>query len=95
MNNLLEKIEKSLFKSKSELNDEQFKNIVNKIYGKILEEAPYARNSDLSPAVKKYPSGAQTAFRKAFNSALEHYKDEQIAFRVAWKVLKDWLKKNK
>jgi len=58
----------------------------------VFEQAPYSKNTDLPPAVKKYPSGAQTAFRKAFNNALEHYKDETTAFKVAWVVLKNYMK---
>ena len=54
---------------------------------KEFEEAPWKQNSELPPAVKKHPSGAQTAFRKAFNNALQHYKDETTAFKVAWSVL--------
>ena len=60
-------------------------------FAKIYEEAPYKTNSDLPPAVRKYPSGAQTAFRKAFNAALKFYKDETKAFKVAWSVLKKYM----
>ncbi len=59
------------------------------------EEAPYKDNFDLPPSVKKYPKGAQTAFRSAFNKALETYNNEQTAFRVAWSVLKKWILKHK
>jgi cation transport regulator ChaB len=64
-------------------------------FAKIYEEAPYKTNRDLPPAVKKYPAGAQTAFRTAFNNALELYKNETTAFKVAWTVLKNWMKKHK
>lgn len=59
------------------------------------EEAPYKKNSDLPLAVKKYSKEAQTAFREAFNNALEQYKDEAKAFKVAWSVLKKIVNKEK
>jgi cation transport regulator ChaB len=59
------------------------------------EEAPYKTNKDLPPAVQKHPAGAQKAFREAFNNALEHYKNETTAFKVAWSVLKKWMKNHK
>jgi len=58
-----------------------------------FETAPYRRNEDLPPAVRKYPSGAQTAFRKAWMNAYRQYKDEQQAFKVAWSVLNKQSKK--
>jgi len=58
-----------------------------------FEEAPYKRNEDLPPAVRKYPSGAQTAFRKAWMNAYKQYKDEATAFKVAWSVLNKHTKK--
>jgi cation transport regulator len=61
-------------------------------FSKIYEEAPYSTNKDLPPAVRKYPSGAQTAFRKAWMSAFEHYKNETTAFKVAWTALKNYMK---
>ena len=62
-------------------------------FAEVYEDAPYYTNKDLPPAVKKYPSGAQTAFRKAWMNAFKYYKDEQTAFRVAWSVLKKYLSK--
>jgi cation transport regulator ChaB len=66
-----------------------------KNYKGEYEEAPYKTNDDLPQAVKKYPSGAQTVFRNAFNNALQTYKNEATAFKVAWTVLKRWVKKHK
>lgn len=59
-----------------------------------LIEAPYKSNSELPKSVKKYPAGAQTAFREAFNEALKEGKGEDYAFPVAWTSLKRWLKKH-
>jgi cation transport regulator ChaB len=64
-------------------------------FSKVYEEAPYKTNKDLPPAVQKYPVGAQKAFREAFNNALEHYKNETTAFKVAWSVLKNYQKNHK
>lgn len=64
-------------------------------FSKVYEEAPYKTNKDLPPAVKKYSSHAQTIFRNAFNAALEHYKNEQTAFKVAWTALKAYISKEK
>jgi len=64
-------------------------------FSKVFEEAPYKKNTDLPPSVKKYSSHAQTIFRNAFNSALEHYKNEQTAFKVAWAALKAYIFKEK
>jgi cation transport regulator ChaB len=75
-------------------NDEEFIQALEE-FSKIFEQAPYSKNTDLPPAVKKYPSGAQTAFRKSWMNAYKHYKDEKIAFKVAWSVLKKWISKNK
>jgi len=50
---------------------------------------PYARNRELPSAVRSsLPWGAQTIFRKAFNSADEQYDDESRARRVAWAAVK-------
>jgi len=54
----------------------------------VLEMAPYSRNADLPPAVRKLPKHAQDIFRKAFNSALSEYGDETKAFQVAWSAVK-------
>jgi len=67
---------------------------------------PYARNADLPKAVaNNLPRGAQTIFRKAFNSAYEHYADpkkrrgrasrDTTARKVAWNAVKKEYKKNK
>jgi cation transport regulator ChaB len=73
---------------------EDKKGIEKKNYKAEYEQAPYSKNEDLPSAVKKYPSGAQTAFRSAFNNALKSYKSEATAFKVAWVVLKRWMKKH-
>lgn len=50
---------------------------------------PYKTNRELPDRVKSpLPAGAQTIFRKAFNSADEQYKDEVRAFKVAWAAVK-------
>ncbi|MEX0960120.1 MAG: ChaB family protein [Burkholderiales bacterium] len=60
---------------------------------------PYQRNADLPKAVRdSLPQGAQTIYRKAFNSAWEQYEDkgnrrtdasrEETAHRVAWAAVK-------
>lgn len=92
--------EKKDFKGNAELpepyvgtDDEFMQSLVE--FAEVYEEGPYAKNKDLPDAVKKYPAGAQTAFRDSFNNALEHYKDETTAFKVAWTVLKAWMKKHK
>lgn len=104
----IENIEETLFlealKNNLELSTERIsrlkvraKEIYNKIeevFGKEYEEAPYNKNEDLPEAVKKYPSGAQDAFRFAFNSALKSYKNEATAFKVGWSALKRWVKKH-
>lgn len=59
------------------------------------EEGPYNRVSELPPAVKKYPAGAQRAFKEAFNNALKQYGDETTAFKVAWTALKNWMNAHK
>jgi cation transport regulator ChaB len=51
------------------------------------EDAPYHKNKDLPPAVKKLPASQQTAFRKAWMNAYKTYKDEATAFKVAWSVV--------
>ena len=50
---------------------------------------PYSSNRDLPANVRHVlPAAAQTIFRKAFNNAHEKYKDEVIAFKVAWSAVK-------
>lgn len=69
---------------------------------------PYERNGDLPDSVTdNLPQGAQTIYRKAFNSAWKQYAGksdrEGIAHRVAWSAVKesyekdddgDWVRKN-
>jgi cation transport regulator len=64
-------------------------------FSKIYEEAPYQTNKDLPTSVKKYSKEAQNVFREAFNNALKYYKDEIKAFKVAWKILKQIINKEK
>jgi cation transport regulator len=65
---------------------------------------PYARNEDLPDRVTdNLPQGAQTIFRKAFNSAHGQYDSpddrkegssrEETAHRVAWSAVKKEYKK--
>jgi cation transport regulator len=60
---------------------------------------PYARNADLPKPVRdSLPQGAQTIYRKAFNSAWQQYDEagkrrgsatrEETAHRVAWAAVK-------
>jgi cation transport regulator len=56
---------------------------------------PYATNEDLPPSVRAHlPPHAQDIFRETFNSAWQSYgasqpeRREEIAFRVAWAVVK-------
>lgn len=65
---------------------------------------PYKTNQELPDSVKdSLPKSAQDIFRKAFNTALEQYKEEDRAFKVAWaavskagykKVDDKWIKEN-
>jgi cation transport regulator len=56
---------------------------------------PYQNNKDLPQNVAQHlPEHAQTIFRKAFNSALEQYGNEEQAFRVAWAAVKKEYEKN-
>ncbi len=50
---------------------------------------PYKTNQDLPESVSGHlPEHAQSIFRKAFNSAYEHYDSEEQAFKVAWGAVK-------
>lgn len=60
---------------------------------------PYARNADLPSSVRQHlPPTAQTVYRRAFNSAWQHYarrqkrrggaSREETAHRVAWSAVK-------
>lgn len=54
---------------------------------------PYKTNKDINIRIRKHlPQGAQTIFRKAFNSAYDKY-DEPIVFRIAWAAVKKSYKK--
>lgn len=56
---------------------------------------PYQRNADLPASLRKVlPAGAQTIFRKAFNSAHRRYSEESRARRVAWATVKKKYKKS-
>jgi cation transport regulator len=60
---------------------------------------PYARTSDLPPAVRRPPPDAQEIFLSAFNNAWQSYADhclrkqEEITFRVAWAAVKKQYRK--
>jgi len=50
---------------------------------------PYKQIDDLPDSVKNHlPKHAAEIFRAAFNHALEEYKEEDRAFRVAWAAVK-------
>ena len=65
---------------------------------------PYQRNADLPKPVRdNLPPGAQTIYRKVFNSAWKQYDEakkrrgsasrEETAHRVAWAAVKQTYKK--
>ncbi|HKK15155.1 MAG TPA: ChaB family protein [Gammaproteobacteria bacterium] len=65
---------------------------------------PYDRNADLPKSVRDHlPQGAQTIYRKAFNSAWDEYREagkrrgsasrEETAHRVAWSAVKESYRK--
>ena len=57
---------------------------------------PYSRITELPPDVKNaLPKSAQRTFMNTFNNALNKYKQEDVAFRVAWDVVKQSYKKVK
>lgn len=62
-------------------------------------QAPYNKNEALPESVKVLPQGAQTIWRKTFNSVYEQNSDmpkeerEQMAIRVAWSQVKKSYKK--
>jgi len=61
-----------------------------------LEGAPYQTIKDLPPGVKDHMSpNLQRTFMRVFNKALDQYKNETRAFRVAWSVIKKIAKKGK
>jgi cation transport regulator ChaB len=50
--------------------------------------APYNKNSELPPAVKKLPESLQTLWREVFNETYKRSKgDEEKCFRTAWYVV--------
>lgn len=50
---------------------------------------PYQKLEDLPDSVQSHlPKHAQEIFRAAFNHALEEYREEENAFRVAWSAVK-------
>ncbi len=67
---------------------------------------PYKNTDDLPDSVRKHlPKHAQEIFLKAFNNAIDEYKDpkkrrdkssnkEEVAFRVAWNAVKKSYKKD-
>ena len=56
---------------------------------------PYSSNADLPDSVKNHlPEHAQSIYRKVFNSALEQYKEESQAARVAWSAVEKEYKKD-
>ena len=65
---------------------------------------PYKTNKELPKAIRdNLPQGAQTIFRKAFNSADKQYKDpkkrrgkeslEEVCNKIAWSAVKKVYKK--
>ena len=57
---------------------------------------PYKTNTDLPKGVKNnLPQGAQTIYRKTFNSAFKQYPKEETAHRTAWAAVKREYKKQK
>jgi cation transport regulator len=55
---------------------------------------PYPQLEDLPESIKNHlPKHAQEIFRAAFNNALEEYKEEEAAFKVAWSAVKRDYKK--
>jgi cation transport regulator len=65
----------------------------------VKDSMPYARNSELPRSIREHlPPAAQTLYRKAFNSAWDHYARkekrrrgatrEETAHRVAWSAVK-------
>jgi cation transport regulator len=73
-----------------------------------LTAMPYASNDELPPSVRNHlPPHAQDIFRETFNDAWTRYaghaRREEIAFRVAWSVVKkgyvrvgtDWVERRR
>ena len=56
---------------------------------------PYENNTQLPDSVKKHlPKHAQDIYREAFNHALDEYKEEIRAHKVAWAAVKNKYRKN-
>lgn len=55
---------------------------------------PYKRNTDLPKDVRDaLPQGAETIYRKAYNSAHKQYNSESRAHATAWSAVKNEYKK--
>ena len=61
------------------------------VTAKEFEQAPYRTNNELPKSVKSLPLGAQTIWRKTFNSS--YPKGEDYARRVAWTAVKNAYRK--
>ena len=56
---------------------------------------PYSSNKDLPDRVKNVlPYGAQTMWRKVFNSAYKTYGNDEQAAKAAWAQVKKYYKKS-
>lgn len=56
---------------------------------------PYDSNEMLPKSVREHlPDRAQTIYRKAFNSALRQYQQEQQAHKVAWNAVEQEYEKD-
>jgi cation transport regulator len=53
---------------------------------------PYRENSELPPNIKRLPVGAQTMFRKVFNSSISRH-GEVLANKIAWAAVKTKFKR--
>ena len=75
--------------------DEIFLKLSN-LQEKDYEEAPYKNIKELPENIKNsLTKELQEIWMKVFNEALERYKDEDIARKVAWNLIKKISKKNK
>lgn len=56
---------------------------------------PFPANKDLPDSVRDHlPEHAQDIYRESFNSALDEYKEEVTAHKVAWAAVKHSYEKN-
>jgi cation transport regulator len=56
---------------------------------------PYRKNHDLPEGVRDHlPEHGQDIYRESFNSALEQYRNEETAHKVAWSAVKNVFEKN-